>query len=196
MRPANYAFCHPSRSWYLWNSAKVAALTTALTLLVGVPAAFVLSRESFPRRQALVTALLAVQMVSPMVMLVPIYGLVARLGLLDSHAGLVLVYASLQLPFTICVLRLLRRAPRLRAGRPADGASRLHAAVIVLPLAAPGLAAVAIFTSRGLGGVLAGAGAPRLAATVHDPVGLFSFRRHRRPFGTWWPRPASSASFP
>jgi ABC-type maltose transport system permease subunit len=37
-------------------------------------------------------------MVSPMVMLVPIYGLVAALRLLDTHVGLVLVYASLQLP--------------------------------------------------------------------------------------------------
>ncbi len=54
---------------------------------------------------------LAVQMVSPVVLLVPIYGLVARLGLLDTHAGLVLVYAAIQIPFTVIVLEELLRCP-------------------------------------------------------------------------------------
>jgi multiple sugar transport system permease protein len=179
---ANYAFVltHTQIPWYLWNSAKVAALATALTLLLGIPAAFVLSRESFPRRQALVTALLAVQMVSPMVMLVPIYGLVARLRLLDTHAGLVLVYASLQLPFTICVLKSFfdaLPASVLEAAR-LDGASRLRTLrSIVLPLAAPGLAAVAIFDLAWYWAEFS------LALVLLDsqqrftiPVGLFSFQ--------------------
>jgi len=44
---ANYGFVltHTQVPWYLWNSAKVALLATALTLLLGVPAAFALSRE-------------------------------------------------------------------------------------------------------------------------------------------------------
>ena len=60
---ANYGFIltHTQVPWYLWNSAKVALLATALTLLLGVPAAFVLSREPFPHREGIVTALLATQ---------------------------------------------------------------------------------------------------------------------------------------
>jgi multiple sugar transport system permease protein len=179
---ANYHFVlnHTQVPWYLWNSAKVAVVATALTLLFGVPAAFVLSRERFARREAAVTALLAAQMVSPMVMLVPIYGLVAGLRLLDTHAGLVLVYASLQLPFTITVLKTFfdaLPASVLEAAR-LDGASRLRTLrSIVLPLAAPGLAAVAIFDLASYWAEFS------IALVLLDsqqrftiPVGLFSFQ--------------------
>jgi multiple sugar transport system permease protein len=179
---ANYRFVltHTQVPWYLWNSAKVALLATALTLLLGVPAAFALSRERFPRRDGVVTALLATQMVSPMILLVPIYGLVASLRLLDTHAGLVLVYASVQLPFTISVLKTFfdaLPASVLEAAR-LDGASRLRTLwSIVLPLAAPGLAAVAIFDLASFWSEFS------LALVLLDsqqrftiPIGLFSFQ--------------------
>ena len=179
---ANYGFVltHTQVPWYLWNSAKVALLATALTLLLGVPAAFALSRERFPRREGVVTALLATQMVSPMILLVPIYGLVAGLRLLDTHAGLVLVYASVQLPFTISVLKTFfdaLPASVLEAAR-LDGASRLRTLrSIVLPLAAPGLAAVAIFDLASFWSEFS------LALVLLDsqhrftiPIGLFSFQ--------------------
>ena len=179
---ANYLFVFTQTQvpWYLWNSAKVAVLATALTLLMGVPAALVLSRERFPRREGAVTALLAVQMVSPMVLLVPIYGLVAGLRLLDTHAGLVLVYASVQLPFTISVLKSFFDAlpsSVLEAAR-LDGASRLRTLrQVVLPLAAPGLAAVAIFDLASYWAEFS------IALVLLDsqsrftiPVGLFSFQ--------------------
>jgi multiple sugar transport system permease protein len=179
---ANYRFvlAHTQVPWYLWNSAKVSVIATALTLLLGVPAAFALSRERFPRRDGAVTALLAVQMVSPMILLVPIYGLVAGLGLLDTHAGLVLVYASVQLPFTISVLKTFfdaLPASVLEAAR-LDGASRLRTlGQVVLPLAAPGLAAVAIFDLASFWSEFS------LALVLLDsqhrftiPIGLFSFQ--------------------
>jgi multiple sugar transport system permease protein len=179
---ANYRFVltHTQVPWYLWNSAKVALLATALTLLLGVPAAFALSRERFPRREGVVTALLATQMISPMILLVPIYGLVAGLRLLDTHAGLVLVYASVQLPFTISVLKTFfdaLPASLLEAAR-LDGASRLRTLwSIVLPLAAPGLAAVAIFDLASFWSEFS------LALVLLDsqhrftiPIGLFSFQ--------------------
>jgi len=147
---------------------------------VGVPAAFALSRERFPRREGVVTALLATQMVSPMILLVPIYGLVAGLRLLDTHAGLVLVYGSVQLPFTISVLKTFfdaLPASVLEAAR-LDGASRLRTLWwIVLPLAAPGLAAVAIFDLASFWSEFS------LALVLLDsqhrftiPIGLFSFQ--------------------
>jgi multiple sugar transport system permease protein len=133
---------------YLWNSTKLAFLATAATLVIGVPAAFVLSRERFRGRAALRGSLLVVQMVSPLVLLVPIYTVITALGLLDTHSGLVLVYCALQLPFTIAVLAgffdalptALFEAARL------DGASRLRTLTrVALPIAGPGLAATAIF---------------------------------------------------
>ena len=166
--------------FYLWNSARVALLATALTLLLGIPAAYVLSRERFKRRDGIVFLFLAAQMVSPLILLVPIYGLVAKLGLLDTHAGLVLVYAAIQIPFTVVVLKSffdglptsLFEAARL------DGCSRFATfRLVALPLLGPGLASVGIFNLAAYWSEFC------LALVLLDsqarftiPVGLFSFQ--------------------
>lgn len=179
---ANYQFVlsHTQVPWYLWNSVRVAVLATVVTMIAGIPAAYVLSRERFTQRQRLVNGLLLAQMVSPIVLLVPLYGLVSRLGLLDTHSGLVLVYAAMQLPFTIVVLKNFFDAlpPAIFEAAVLDGASRrLILARIAMPLAAPGLASVAIFnlaaywSEFGLALVLLDS---QQRYTV--PVGLFSFQ--------------------
>jgi ABC-type glycerol-3-phosphate transport system permease component len=166
--------------FYLWNSARVAVLATTLTLLLGIPAAYVLSREKFKRRDGIVFLFLAAQMVSPLILLVPIYGLVAKLHLLDTHAGLVLVYAAIQIPFTVVVLKSffdglptsLFEAARL------DGCSRFSIfRLVALPLLGPGLASVAIFNLAAYWSEFC------LALVLLDsqarftiPVGLFSFQ--------------------
>lgn len=133
---------------YLWNSARVSVLATLATLALGIPAAFVLSRERFRLKGAVSGGLLLAQMVSPIVLLVPIYAVVGGLSLLDSHAGIVLVYAAIQLPFTITVLAGFFDAvpPALFEAATLDGASRARTLWrIALPLIGPGLAATAIF---------------------------------------------------
>jgi multiple sugar transport system permease protein len=146
----NYVFALTGTQvpWYLWNSVKVALLATALTLAAAIPAAYVLSRERFGGRGPLMALLLAVQMISPVVLLLPLYSLVERLGLLDTHAGLVLAYSAIQVPFTIWVLKNFFDAvpPALFEAARLDGASRFHTLwSIALPLIAPGLAATMIF---------------------------------------------------
>jgi len=178
----NYAFVlgRTEVPWYLLNSFKVALAATAATLLLGIPAAFVLSREDVRGRASLLTALLALQMVSPIVLLVPIYGLIGGLGLLDSHAGLVVVYAAAQLPFTIVVLKNFFDAlptSLLEAAR-LDGASRPRVlGRVALPLLGPGLGATATFNLAWYWAEFA------LALVLLDsqghftiPVGLFSFQ--------------------
>ena len=166
--------------WYLLNSLEVAVAATLATLLLGVPAAWVLSREDVRGRGELLTGLLALQMVSPMVLLVPIYGHIGRLRLVDTHAGLVLVYAAVQLPFTIVVLRNFFDAlptSVLEAAR-LDGASRARVlGRVALPLVAPGLGATATFNLAWYWAEFA------LALVLLDsqgrftiPVGLFSFQ--------------------
>ena len=179
---SNYAFVlgRTEVPWYLLNSFEVAVAATLITLLLGVPAAYVLSREDVRHRSPLLTGLLAMQMVSPMVLLVPIYGLIGRMRLLDTHAGLVLVYAAVQLPFTIVVLKSffdtlptsLLEAARL------DGASRPRVLWrVALPLVGPGLGATATFNLAWYWAEFA------LALVLLDsqrhftiPVGLFSFQ--------------------
>ncbi len=179
---ANYGFAltHTQVPWYLWNSAVVAVVAAAATLLVAVHAAYVLSRERFAGRTPLMAALLAVQMVSPVILLVPIYGVVQRLGLIDTRAGLILVYAAMQVPFTVWVLKnFFDAVPRsiFEAAR-LDGASRARTLwSIVLPIVAPGLGAAAIFNLAAYWSEFS------LALVLLDsqerytmPLGLFSFQ--------------------
>ncbi len=147
---ANYVFVLAKTQvpYYLGNSAKVAALATLLTLGLALPAAFVLSRERFPGRAGLTRGLVLVQLVSPLVLLVPIYGIVASLRLLDTHTGLILVYASVQLPLTVSILRTFCDGlPReLFEAALLDGASRFTTLrKVALPLLGPGLGAATIF---------------------------------------------------
>jgi multiple sugar transport system permease protein len=179
---ANYAFVltRTQMPWYLWNSLVVAVAATLATLLIGAPAAYVLSREHFRHRETVATGMLLAQMVSPIVLLVPLYGLIAHLGLLDTHKGLVTVYAAVQLPFTIVVLRNFFDAlPRsIFEAAVLDGASRATTfRRIALPLIGPGLASVAIFNLAfywaefGLALVLLDS---QQRFTI--PIGLFSFQ--------------------
>ena len=179
---ANYAFvlARTQVPTYLANSAKVAVFATLLTLAVSIPAAYVLSRERFRRRDGIVGSLVAAQMVSPVVLLVPIYGLVAALRLLDTHAGLVLVYAAIQVPFTIIVLKTFFDAlpPSVLEAARLDGATRWTTLRrVALPLVAPGLGAIAIFDLAAYWSEFA------LSLVLLDtqsrftiPIGLFSFQ--------------------
>ncbi len=133
---------------YLWNSAKLAGAATLLTLALALPAAFALSRRRFAARETVRRGLLLVQMVSPIVLLVPIYTVVGTLRLLDSHLGLVAAYVAVQLPFTITVLAGFFDGlpPALFEAATLDGATPLRTLrTIALPLVGPGLAATAIF---------------------------------------------------
>lgn len=146
----NFVFALTSTQvpWYLWNSVIVAVLATLLTLAVGIPSGYVLSRERFASRRPVMAMLLAVQMISPVVLLLPLYSLVERLGLIDTHLGLILAYAAVQTPFTAWVLKSFFDAvpPPLFEAARLDGASRFHTLrAIALPLVAPGLAATTIF---------------------------------------------------
>ena len=178
----NYVFAlfRTQVPWYLWNSFKVALFSTLLTLGVSLPAAFVLSREGFRARQPIMGALLAMQMLSPVVLLVPIYGLIQRIGLVDTHAGLILVYASLQIPFTIWLMKSFFDGlpPAIFDAARVDGAGRwLTFRAIALPLVGPGLAAAAILNLAAYWAEFS------LALVLLDaqerftvPVGLFSLQ--------------------
>jgi multiple sugar transport system permease protein len=179
---ANYRFTltHTQVPWYLWNSAIVAVVSAAVTLAVAIPAAYVLSRERFSGRRPLLAALLAAQMISPVILLVPIYGVVERLGLIDTRAGLMLVYAAMQVPFTVWVLKNFFDAvpASLFEAARLDGASRARTLwAIVLPIVAPGLGAAAVFNLAAYWSEFC------LALVLLDsqerftmPLGLFSFQ--------------------
>jgi len=179
---ANYWFVLTQSQvpWYLWNSLVVAAFASAATLAVAVPAAYVLSRDRFRGRTPLLASLLVVQMVSPVILLVPIYGIIERLGLIDTRAGLILVYAAMQVPFTVWVLKNFFDAVPASIFEAArlDGATRVRTFwSIVLPIVTPGLGATAVFNLAAYWSEFC------LALVLLDsqarytmPLGLFSFQ--------------------
>jgi ABC-type glycerol-3-phosphate transport system permease component len=133
----------------LVNSAFVATATTVAGLAVAALAAYALARFRMPFRRWLILVVLSVQMFPAVVLVVPLFVVMRRLGLLDSHAGLVLAYLSFTCPLAIWILKGFVQGipPELEDAAMIDGATRVGAMRrVVLPLLAPGLAATAIFS--------------------------------------------------
>jgi len=134
---------------YFVNSVSVAGLTVLLTMTVGAVGAYSLTRFRFPGREGIARLILCTYMFAPIMIVVPIYILARRLGIVDTHTALVLSYSSFCLPFSLWLLRaFFQSIPiELEEAAQVDGAGRPRALVyIVAPLALPGLIATSIFT--------------------------------------------------
>lgn len=131
------------------NSYAIALTVTLLSLLIGALAAYALSRFRF-RGQRLVMAFLIVTQMFPLVLLcIPYFRVMVRLGLYDTLTSLVLVYTTFTLPFCILMLRAyFAEVPReLEEAAMVDGCSRLGAIVrILLPLSGPALVGSGLYT--------------------------------------------------
>lgn len=132
----------------LRNSAIIATSTTAIALVLGVLAAYAVTRVRFPGRKQYLFGAMSVQMVPPIAIVIPLYVILRQLNLLDTHMGIVLVYMTLILPLAIWMMRsYFATIPReLEEAAMIDGASRIGALFrVTLPLAIPGVVAVAVF---------------------------------------------------
>jgi multiple sugar transport system permease protein len=135
--------------WGLQNSMLVALGVVTLNLVFGTIAAYTFARERFRGGRPALLFVLGSRLLVPVAVAIPIYMTLDRLGLLDSKLALVLVHTAFTLPFTIWVLTTYFQAlPRdLEEAAMLDGCGRLATLRrIVLPIAAPGLAAVGAFS--------------------------------------------------
>lgn len=133
----------------LINSLIVAICTTALALILGTPAAYALSRFEFRRKKDLWFWFITNRMVSPIVLALPFFLIVRKLGMLDTHIVLILIYLTFNLPIVIWICTdQFRSIPwDLDEAAVLDGAKPFHIFwKICLPLAAPGIAVSAIFS--------------------------------------------------
>jgi multiple sugar transport system permease protein len=133
---------------YFLNSLIVSTGTTVLSLAVGCLAAYSLARFRFRAKRYMLLSILFVRMVPAVVLVIPIYTLWRSLGLLDTQQGLILAYLSFNLPFVIWMMRgfFVDIPVEIEEAALIDGCSRLSALVrVILPLAAPGIAATSIF---------------------------------------------------
>jgi len=133
----------------LFNSLVVSVATSAVGLVLSTSAGYALSRWDFPGRDRGMNAFLVTQMFPGVVMAIPLYILLDELGLLDSLTGLVLVYATTSVPFSVWTLKgYFDTIPRaLEEAAILDGASRWQTfRLIILPLARPALAVTGLFS--------------------------------------------------
>lgn len=133
---------------YLVNSFVVALFSTAVTVLLALPAAYAFFRMEFPGRNALYRVILLAYAFPGVVVLIPLYGLFSKVGLIDSRISLVIVNVAFALPFSIWMMRsFLASVPKeIEEAAIIDGAPTTTILVrILMPLIAPGIASVAIF---------------------------------------------------
>lgn len=134
---------------YFLNSLLVSVATTLISVALATLAGYAFARFKLPGGKALLLGILATQMFPGILLAIPLYILIKDLGLLNSLLGLILVYTTFALPFSVWLLRnFFVTVPReLEESAMVDGATRLGALWrIILPIAAPGIAATSIFS--------------------------------------------------
>lgn len=133
---------------FFWNSLVVALGTTVLALAFGIFASYAFSRLRFRGRKALLMGIILTQLLPMAVLIVPIYRIVRRLELLNTHPGLMIAYLTFDLPVVIWLMRgFYAGIPReLEEAAQVDGATQLGAFLrVTLPLAMPGVLATGAY---------------------------------------------------
>jgi ABC-type glycerol-3-phosphate transport system permease component len=133
----------------LLNSLLVAGVSTVLGVAVAALAGYAVARFAFPLRRSFVVAILVTQMFPLVVLIIPLFIVMRRSGLLGSYVGLIAAYLAFTIPLAVWILRgFIETIPvELEEAALVDGATRFSAMVrIVLPLALPGLATCATFS--------------------------------------------------
>jgi multiple sugar transport system permease protein len=133
---------------YVQNSFIIAFFTVFLTVSFALLAGTALSRYRFRGRQVILYGILLVQLFPTILLIVPIYIELRMLGLLDTKAGLVLVYTAFALSFSIWLMKgFIDQIPvDIEEASFIDGCTRLQSfRYIILPLSLPGIAAAGTY---------------------------------------------------
>jgi multiple sugar transport system permease protein len=132
----------------LRNSLVVASSVTVIALIVGSLAAYALSRIRMPGRQTLLMGIMGTRMIPEVSLVIPLYILAARFGMLNKPPVLILTYLSFALPFAIWLMAaFFETIPvELEDAALIDGCNRVRTFFsIILPISTPGLVSTALF---------------------------------------------------
>jgi multiple sugar transport system permease protein len=147
---ANYAgLAEQTFVTYFTNSVIVSTLTTLVTMIIASMSAYSFTRLRSRTASAVFWVILATQMFPLAVLLIPIYLIIRDLGLLNTHAALILANLAFALPFSIWFLRSYFETIPIELEEAAfiDGCNRLSALWhVTIPVAIPGVLASAFFT--------------------------------------------------
>ncbi|MGV1916752.1 carbohydrate ABC transporter permease [Rhizobium sp. 22-785-1] len=130
------------------DSLIIAGGTVVIGLIVSVTAAYAFSRFRFRGRKLLMMQFLLINMFPMVLLILPLFVLMRRFGILDTHIGLILANATVAIPFAVWMLTsYIAAIPRsLDEAAMTDGCSRLTALrKVVLPLTMPGIISTGIY---------------------------------------------------
>jgi N,N'-diacetylchitobiose transport system permease protein len=156
VHPTLQNFTRVIHKQYFWTDVKNTVIVVLVAISIAVVFAFLaavaLEKYRFTGRKTFLVLLIGIQMLPGIGLIIPLYVLLAHnplhLNLVNHLAGLIVVYISAVLPFSVWTLRgfLMGIPKELEEAAMVDGSSRLGAFVrILLPLVAPGLVAVSVF---------------------------------------------------
>ena len=134
---------------WLRNSAEVTVAATALSITLGAMAAYAMTRLRFAGRRVVAIGLICTYLVPQALLFIPLFQVVASVGLSDSLGGLIMVYPTITLPFcTWLLMSYFKSIPvELEDAAMIDGCNRLGVLLrIVLPLSTPALVVVCLFS--------------------------------------------------
>ncbi|WP_049923516.1 carbohydrate ABC transporter permease [Halopiger djelfimassiliensis] len=139
---------------YFMNSLIIASVTTAIALFIACLGGYAFSRYRFPGRRYVGGSLIGTQLIPGILILLPMFMLfrtihdVVGVQLINTYQGIIFVYTTFAVPFAIWMLRGFFDTipPSLEEAARVDGCTRFQALFrVVLPLAAPGIAATGMF---------------------------------------------------
>ena len=133
---------------YFRNSLIISLTSTAIAIAVGMAGGYAFARFRFRGKSTLFLGFMLTRTVPGIALSLPLFFVYARLGIIDTHFGLILAYVALNVPFTIWLIDgFFRQVPRdLAEAAQIDGCTRWQAFwKVEFPLAGPGIASAGIF---------------------------------------------------
>lgn len=134
---------------FIFNSLAMCLTAVVIVTVLSVLAAYAFSRFRFPFKRALFGGIVLGQLFPWIILVTPLFILFARLGLLNSYAGMIFCYVAVALPFSVyLMIGYLESVPRdLDEAAVMDGCTKLQVVRhVVLPLMVPGIVATATYS--------------------------------------------------
>lgn len=133
---------------YFRNSLIISITSTVIAIAIGMAGGYAFARFRFRGKSGMFLGLMLTRTVPGIALSLPLFFVYAKLGIIDTHFGMILAYVALNIPFTIWLIDgFFRQVPKdLAEAAQIDGCTRWQAFwQVEFPLAGPGIASAAIF---------------------------------------------------
>jgi len=134
---------------YFKNSVIVSTSAVVFTMIIATAGAYSLTRFRYYGRERIASLILFTYMFAPIMIVIPFYVLIRKIGIANTHFALIMAYTAFCLPFNVWLLKAFFQSIPIVLEEAAftDGAGRIQAVIhVVFPLALPGIIATGIFT--------------------------------------------------